>query len=495
VEVCLKITALIPFALTASAALAASCEDLTSLAVPRAKITLAQIVAAGAFTPPAGRPDAYRNVPEFCRVTATLTPSEDSDIKVEFWLPTTTWNRKLQVVGNGGWAGVISYSALAEAVRGGYAAASTDTGHSTPGGAFAAGHPEKLIDFSWRSEHEMTVKAKAIVTAFYGAAARRSYWNGCSTGGRQALKEAQMFPDDFDGIIVGAPGNRTAMGLWLAHALIKDPAGHIPPAKYPLIHQAALAACDAADGLKDGLISDPAHCKFDPGVLLCKSGDAADCLTAPQVEAARKVYGPGRNPRTGKELFFAFAPGSELGWGVMGAAEPYGPILDQAKYVVFQDPNWDWRTFDFDKDNDRFERPEYLIMNATDPHLDKFIAHGKLLMYHGWADQNVSPYATVQYFERVKEVLGPAKTSQNVRLFMAPGMAHCGGGEGPNTFDKIGPLDRWVEEGKAPDAIIASHSSAGTVDRSRPLCPYPQVAQYKGSGSIDDAANFTCKAP
>jgi feruloyl esterase len=149
---------------------------------------------------------------------------------------------------------------------------------------------------------------------------------------------------------------------------------------------------------------------------------------------------------------------------------------------------------DFDKDNDRFERPEYLIMNATDPHLDKFIAHGKLLMYHGWADQNVSPYATVQYFDRVKEVLGPAKTSQSVRLFMAPGMAHCGGGEGPNTFDKIGPLDRWVEEGKAPDAIVASHSSAGTVDRTRPLCPYPQVAQYKGSGSIDDAANFTCKA-
>jgi feruloyl esterase len=492
----MKITALMTFALTASAAFAASCEDLASLALPQAKITMAQVVAAGAFAPPAGRPEAYRNVPEFCRVAATLTPSEDSDIKVEFWLPTADWNRKLQVVGNGGWAGVISYSALAEGVRGGYAAASTDTGHSTPGGSFVAGHPEKLIDFSWRSEHEMTVKAKAIVAAFYGAAARRSYWNGCSTGGRQALKEAQMFPDDFDGIIAGAPGNRTAMGLWLAHALIKDPAGHIPPAKYPLIHRAALGACDAADGLKDGLISDPVHCKFDPGVLLCKSGDSADCLTAPQVEAARKVYGPGRNPRTRKELFFTFAPGSELGWAVMGGAEPYGPILDQAKYVVFQDPNWDWRTFDFDKDNDRFERPEYLLMNATDPHLDKFIGHGgKLLMYHGWADQNVSPYATVQYFEGVQEVFGPAKTSQSVRLFMVPGMAHCGGGEGPNTFDKIGPLDRWVEQGKAPDSIIASHSTAGKVDRTRPLCPYPQVAQYKGSGSIDDAANFTCKAP
>src|SRR5215471_1652782 len=209
----------IPFLLVAICApapqFAASCEALTSLALPQAKIDIAEVVAAGAFTPPAGRPDPYRDVPEFCRVAATLTPSNDSDIKVEFWLPTAVWNRKLQVVGNGGWAGTISYTALAEGVRGGYATASTDTGHSTPGGGFVAGHPEKLIDFSWRSEHEMTVKAKVVVQAFYGAAARRSYWNGCSTGGRQALKEAQMFPDDFDGLIAGAPANRTAMSLWI----------------------------------------------------------------------------------------------------------------------------------------------------------------------------------------------------------------------------------------------------------------------------------------
>ena len=495
-EACLKFTPIIVTALCASSPIfAASCEGLASLALPQAKVTMAQVVAAGAFTPPAGRPEPYRSLPEFCRVTATLMPSSDSDIKVEFWLPTTGWNRKLQVVGNGGWAGTISYSALAEGVRGGYATASTDTGHSTPGGAFVAGHPEKLIDFSWRSEHEMTVKAKLVVQAFYDAAPRRSYWNGCSTGGRQALKEAQMFPDDFDGIIAGAPGNRTAMGLWIAHALLKDPAGHIPPAKYPAIHQAALEACDSRDGLKDGLISDPARCKFDPAVLLCKSGDGPDCLTAAQVEAARKVYGPGRNPRTGKELFGTLAPGSELGWAVMGGGpDPYAPILDQARYVVFQGANWDWRTFDFDKDNDRFERSEYLIMNATDPHLDKFVGHGgKLLMYHGWADQNVSPYGTVHYFESVREVMGPSKTDKSVRLYMLPGMAHCSGGEGPNTFDKMAVLERWVEDGKAPDSIIASHSTDGKVDRTRPLCPYPQVARYKGSGSIDDAANFSCQ--
>jgi len=343
----------------------------------------------------------------------------------------------------------------------------------------------------------MTVKAKAVVEAFYGAAARRSYWNGCSTGGRQALKEAQMFPDDFDGIIAGAPGNRTAMGLWIAHAMLKDPASFIPPAKYPLIHSAALAACDATDGLKDGLISDPTRCRFDPGTLVCKEGESANCLTAAQAEAARKVYGPGRNPRTGKELFGSLAPGSELGWAVMGAGpEPYAPILDQAKYVVYQDPNWDWRTFDFDKDNERFEKPEYLIMNGTDPHIEKFVAHGgKLLLYHGWADQNVSPYNTVQYFRNVQEALGRAKAESSVRLFMAPGMGHCGGGEGPHTFDKISVLDRWVEEGKPPASIVAAHNTAGKTDRTRPLCPYPQVAQYQGSGSIDDAASFTCKLP
>lgn len=476
---------------------AASCESLASMSFPDARITGAKIVAAGEFVPPAGRASAYKSVPEFCRVAVTLTPSSDSDIKVEVWLPTSGWNRKFQAVGNGGWAGVISYGALAEGVKSGYATASTDTGHSTSGGAFALDHPEKLIDFSWRSEHEMTLKAKAILQTFYGDAPKRSYWNGCSTGGRQALKEAQMFPDDFDGIIAGAPGNRTAMQLWVAHALLKDKASYIPPSKYPLLHKAALEACDATDGLKDGLIEDPTRCKFDPGVLLCKGEDGPDCLTAAQVEGARKAYQPGRNPRTGQELFLSLAPGSELGWATLaGGPEPYAPTIDQMKYVVFKDPAWDWRTFDFDKDNTRYEKPENLIMNATDPNLKKFFGHGgRLLIYHGWNDPVVSPYMTVKYFKSVQDSLGgAAKVANNIRLFMMPGMAHCSGGEGPNTFDKIGALDRWVEEGKAPLSIVASHSTDGKVDRSRPLCPYPQVAKYKGSGSIDDAANFTCSA-
>jgi len=307
-----------------------------------------------------------------------------------------------------------------------------------------------------------------------------------------------MFPEDFDGIIAGAPANRTAMALWVAHALLKDPASYIPPAKYPLIHRAVLNACDARDGVKDGLIEDPTRCQPDPGVLLCKDGDGPGCLTAPQVEAARKVYMPGRNPRTGKELFGPLAPGSELGWATLGGGpEPYAAILDQLKYVVFRDPAWDWRTFDFDQDIARFQLPENLVMNAANPNLARFFARGgKLLIYHGWNDQNVSPYNTIKYFTSVQEALGGAsKTADNMRLFMAPGMAHCSGGEGPNAFDKVGTLDRWVEEGKAPDSIIASHSTEGKVDRTRPLCPYPRVAKYKGTGSIDHAANFVCAQP
>lgn len=482
----------------AAPARAATCQSLMSLTLPDAKITMAQVVSAGSFSPPAARRSSvFDGVPEFCRVAATLTPSSDSDIRIEVWLPSADWNRKLQVVGNGGWAGTISYGAMAEAVKAGYATSSTDTGHSTTGGAFALGHPEKLIDFSWRSEHEMTLKAKAIVTAFYGNAAKRAYWNGCSTGGRQALKEAQMFPDDFDGIIAGAPGNRTAMALWIAHALLKEKASFIPPAKYPVIHKAVLAACDAGDGLKDGLIDDPTKCKFDPAVLLCSGEDGPACLTQLQVDAARKVYASAKDS-AGRVLFGSLAPGSELGWAVMGGGpEPYSAIIDQMKYVVYLDPAWDWRTFDFDKDNTRAERPEYLIMNATDPNLKKFIGHGgKLLMYHGWNDQNVSPFNTVKYFRSVQDTLGgESKTADSVRLFMAPGMTHCSGGEGPNLFDKVGALDRWVEEGKAPERIVASHVTDGKVDRTRPLCPYPQVAKYKGTGSIDDAANFDCKLP
>jgi feruloyl esterase len=484
------------------AAHAATCESLKSLSLENSAVNSAETVAAGQFSLPAtGRGAAQQNaafkqLPAFCRVAATLKPSSDSDIKIEVWLPVSGWNGKYQAVGNGGWAGVISYPAMADALGRGYATSSTDTGHVGGSGSFALGHQEKLIDFGYRSEHEMTVKSKAIINAFYGNAPQLSYWNGCSTGGRQGLKEAQMFPNDYDGIIAGAPANRTAMSLWVAFAVLKDEASYIPAEKYPVIHQAVLNACDAIDGVKDGLIEDPRQCNFDPKVLLCKAGDNASCLTAPQVEAVRKIYSPGKNARTGKELFPSLVPGTELGWGVQAAGpDPSANIFDHYKYVVYKDPKWDWRTFDFDKGIERAELPENNVMNSTDPNLKDFFAHnGKLLMYHGWSDTNVATLNTIKYYNAVLDKMGgAAKTSNNIRLFLEPGMGHCGGGEGPNVFDKIGTLEQWVEKGKAPEQIIASHSAHGQVDRTRPLCAYPKVAQYKGSGSIDDAANFVCK--
>jgi feruloyl esterase len=486
--------------LRAMPAFPASCDSLAALALKETTVTAAQLVPAGQFSAPSGGRGAssFKDLPEFCRVAATIQPTSDSDIKVEVWLPATGWNGKFQAVGNGGWAGVISYSAMADAIRAGYASASTDTGHVGGRGTFALDHPEKLIDFAWRSEHEMTVKAKAIIQEFYGRAPRLSYWNGCSTGGRQGLKEAQKFPDDYDGIIAGAPANRTAMSLWIAHAVLKDPASYIAPSKYPIVHRAALAACDNLDGLTDGLIDDPTKCHFDPNVLLCKAGDGPECLTAPQVEAARKIYSPALNPRTGHELFSSLVPGTELGWGVQAQGpEPSANIYDQYRYVVFKDPTWDWKTFNFDSDVVRGDRPENLVMNATDPNMKAFFGHGgKLLLYHGWSDSNIPALNTIKYYKSVVDTMGgTAKAANSVRLFLAPGMGHCGGGEGPNVFDKVGALERWVENGIAPEQLIASHSTEGKVDRTRPLCPYPQVARYKGAGSIDEAANFVCQTP
>lgn len=485
---------------------AASCEALTSLRLPNTMFSVSQTVAAGALSLPAGRgPNAaasYKDLPAFCRVEASIHPTSDSDIKIEVWLPVTGWNGKFQAVGNGGWAGTISYREMSDALRRGYATASTDTGHTGGSGQFAFGHPEKLIDFGYRSEHEMTVKAKAIIQAYYGKAPEYSYWNGCSTGGRQGLREAQTFPNDFDGIIAGAAANpRTHLGaeaLWIASATLKDPSSYIPKEKYAVIHQAALAACDARDGVRDGVIEDPASCHFDPKVLKCKGADEPSCLTASQVEAARKIYTPATNPRTGQEIFPALEPGSELGWGTLaGGPAPFPAILDHYKYVVFKDPNWDWKTFDLDRDTSRADAVDDGTINAVNPDLRAFFGHhGKLLMYHGWSDQNVAPLASVEYYQSVVKFMGgPSKTGDSIRLFMVPGMAHCGGGEGPNRFDSVSALDQWVEHDQAPQVMIASRMANGTVERTRPLCPYPQEAEYKGSGSTDDARNFVCKEP
>lgn len=483
---------------------AGACDNLSSLQLDHATVTSAEIVAAGAFSLPSGRagrgPNVYQGLPAFCRVQATLAPTPDSDIKVEVWLPVSGWNHKYLAVGNGGWAGTISYADLADGVSRGFAASSTDTGHTGGSGSFVLGHPEKFIDFAWRSEHEMTVQSKLIVAAMYGTAARYSYWKGCSTGGRQAMKEIQVFPNDFDGVIAGAQANpRTGLALLqasVAFAALKDQPSRIPVAKFPMIHEAALNACDALDGLKDGLIQDPRKCKFDPKVLECKGADAENCLTAGQVIAAGKMYEPARNIRTGKAVSPAFTPGNELGWGVLlGGPEPNSLGMDQFKYVVFKDPKWDWRTFDFDKDIDRTIQADDGLTDARNPDIQPFLAHnGKLLLYHGWSDQLVPTETTISYYEEVAAKMGGvSKIDQQVRMFLVPGMGHCGGGDGPNNFDTLSALDHWVENGKAPETMIASHATSGKTDRTRPLCAYPKVATYTGSGSIDDAANFVCK--
>jgi feruloyl esterase len=485
-----------------------TCESLSKLALPRTTITQAQVVGAGEFTPPPApgpfgpSPALFKGLPAFCRVTATLAPSADSDIKIEVWLPASGWNNDFQAIGNGGWNGTMGYGPLAEAVKRGFVAAGTDTGHVGGSASFAMGHPEKLTDFAYRAVHEMTITAKVIAQNFYGNSPKYSYWNGCSTGGRQGLKEAQKFPADFDGIIAGAPANYQThlhvWSVWLAQVMNKTPDSYLPPEKLAVLHKAVVAACDAADGVKDGLINDPTRCHFDPKSIECKGEDQSTCLKPAQVEAVQAIYAGPKDPHTGKEVFPSFAPGSELGWNLLAAQQANPIATDSFTYVVYKNPQWDWRSMNLDSDVTQIEKTYATLIDATDPNLKPFFAHkGKLLMYHGWNDQAIAPGNSVNYYKSVvKNLGGEAKASDDVRLFMAPGMTHCGGGEGPNTFDQVSVIQQWVEQGKAPEVMIASHADrSDTVDRTRPLCPYPQVARYKGAGSTDDAANFTCALP
>lgn len=485
---------------------AADCESLASLKLPNTAITSAALVAPGAFQLPAADgkggkgkgPNPYAMLPGFCRVTATLIPSKDSDIKIEVWLPLAGWNSKYQAVGNGGWAGTLSYTAMAAAVERGYASSSTDTGHVGGRGIFALDHPEKLIDYAYRSEHEMVLKSKKIIEAFYGSAPKYSYWVGCSTGGKQGLTEAQRYPEDFDGIIAGAPANYMihlhAWSIWVYQAMHKTPNSMIDNAGLQVLHAAALKACDGIDGIADGVIDNPKKCNFDPSVTLCTNGATSGCLNADQIAAAKQIYSPAINPRTKAQVFPPLEPGSELQWGILGGARPADVAADTFRYVMYKDPDWDAMTLNFDADIERADKIDNGLNNAINPDLSKFFRKGKLLMYHGWNDQLIAPGNSIDYYNSVaKKSGGVSKIDQNMRLFMAPGMTHCSGGEGPSTFDALTALEQWVEQGKAPDKIVASHSTAGQVDRTRPLCPYPQTAVYDGSGDTNNAANFSCK--
>jgi feruloyl esterase len=481
---------------------ATPCEELGNVKLTNGKVTSAAAVAAGAFVPPAGGGrggGGYANLPAFCRVTATLTPSSDSDIKIELWLPQSDWNGKFQAVGNGGWAGTIPYTAIAAAMRAGYAAAGTDTGHTGNNADFAFGHPEKITDLAYRSIHEMTVQSKVILADHYGNPAKYSYYNGCSQGGRQGLAAAQRYPADFDGIIAGAPaidqmrmhGARTALNILVN----KNPDSVIPREKYALINTAVLNSCDLADGVKDGVIEDPAKCKFDYASLQCKAGNTENCLTKGQVESAKQMTSPLKDPKSGKTLFEGYlVPGSELGWATLGGPQPLPLSISGLRNIVFGDRSWDYKTMDLATDVERAAKSDQGKMATNNPDLQRFFDRGgKLLLYHGWNDAQVTPMNSVLYYKDVLDTVGKGSAGKSIALFMMPGVNHCSGGAGPDTFDKVKVMEEWVEKGTAPKRIIASHQTGGVVDKTRPLCPYPQVAKYNGTGNTNDAASFACK--
>jgi feruloyl esterase len=515
--------AIVPAFPSASAA-AQPCESLASLKMPDTTINTAALVPAGPFVAnptaaAAGRGGTPPTLPAFCRVQLTVAPQ----INVEVWLPSSGWNGKFEGVGGGGYAGAISYGAMVTALNAGYATASTDTGHVGGDGRFALGHPELVVDFGYRAIHEMTVKGKQVVEAFYGTAPRESYFVGCSTGGRQGLAEAQRYPDDYNGIVSGAPAidwpHLLISLVWNSQATLKDPASYIPAAKLAAINDATLAACDATDGVKDGLVADGRRCTFDPSTLVCREGDSPTCLTPKQAEALRKIYA-GPRYADGKQIYPGRLPGVERGWGNFITGPEPGRSANVAlgggylKYFVLQDANADPLAFDFAADMPKVDKDEKDIaaLQTFNANLKPFRDRGgKLILYHGWGDDAISPLNTINYFKLVvdKTTGGPKaadalasedakftqaaqKTGDFMRLFMVPGMNHCGGGPGPNTFDALSALSSWVEKKQPPDMLLGTHLTNGTPDLTRPLCPYPQVAKYSGQGDVRRAANFTC---
>jgi hypothetical protein len=519
------------FARSADSAIPASkCADLKQYALPNASITLAETVAAGSFSPPDLKvgekvPHLYQGTPAFCRVVATVKPTPDSDIKVEVWMPMSDWNGKFRGQGNGGFAGYIAYAGLATSVSQGYAAASTDTGHSTEGAGWALNHAEKVVDYGYRAVHEMTVDAKTIIKTFYGDDAKRSYFASCSNGGRQALMEAQRFPGDYDGIIAGAPANNWVPMLTggLKFLQATDRAGYIPPAKIPAIGKAVLAACDAQDSVTDGVLNDPRMCHFDPSTMLCKGADSDTCLTTPQVDSLKTIYA-GAHDASGKQIFPGLLPGAEDGrggWATWVTGSEQGKSAG-AFYVggyfgnmVYGKSDWDYKTANIDDALKLAYEKTGDSVDAVNADLKPFLSHGKLIMYHGWNDPGISPLNTVNYYNSVAAAVGNQTAGQSLRLYMVPGMQHCGGGPGATSFgqDEAAPrsspdhdifaaLVQWVEDGNAPSTIVATkygdddpaRNAKPKIEMTRPLCPYPQAAQYDGTGDKSLATSFMCAA-
>jgi feruloyl esterase len=391
---------------------------------------------------------------------------------------------------------------LTEAIKLGYATANTDEGHDSStekaDGEFLLGHPEKQIDFGYRANHLMTVAAKDLIKAFYGVAPRYSMYIGCSLGSQEAMSEVKRYPDDYDGVMAGAAMNQivqfNAAQMWPSVLIARDPSKAITRAKINAIHKAVLETCGTAFEKQQGFLEDPSTCHFDPKSLLCKNGeDNPDCLTGSQAELVRQIYQGPVNPKTGEVIFIGPPPGAEGQMGMVTGNTPHTSSLGVYRYGVMQDPDWDWKKMDFSKDVDKAVQTVGTYMN-TDARLNPFFDHGgKLMLYIGWEDYH-NPLDTINYYKEIVRNAGPA-IAGSVRLFVVPGMGHCFGGDGCGTFDKIAAMDKWIESGKAPDQMLSTKVQAGNVLMSRPLCAYPEVAEYKGSGDITQADNFVCAAP
>lgn len=476
-----------------------SCTALATLTLPQTTITAAEEIPAGTYTPPGSGPQS--NLPAFCRVALTVEPQ----VKIEVWLPSTTWNGRYRGEGGGGYAGSISYGGLANAIRAGYAAASTDTGHpSSAGGSFALNADQTLneqliLDFASRSLHEMVLKAKALIRARYGSSPVYSYWNGCSTGGRQGLMAVQKFPEEYDGLAIAAPAINwdrfIPAELWPQVVMFQTLGASIPSAKLTAVNNAAIQACDAQDGVTDGVINDPRKCDYDPAQSVCQAGDdPATCLSAQEADAVRKIWdGPRGN--NGQRLWFGLERGTPL--GALAGAVPFPIATDHFRFWIRQDPAFDWRSVtesSFETDFRLSQTKFNDVIGTDEDNLQRFRKRGgKMIIWHGEADNLIFPRGTVNYFNRVLTGNGGAKqVDAMARLFLAPGVGHCAGGAGPNPVGVFDAVVNWVENGVAPETILATRSLPDGSTRTRPLCPYPTTAQWSGSGSTDDAANFVC---
>jgi feruloyl esterase len=533
-----------------------ACEKLIDLKLQDTTITTAESVAAGAFTPP--RPQGAQPVAvAFCRVAGSIkptsdsyaarrcatmacddadsgtTPASDSDIRFELWLPASGWTGRYESVGNGGFAGNIRYDSMIGPLLGGSAVASTDDGHNTPGANWAFGHPQKIIDYGYRAVHVTAETSKAITAAFYGTAPKFSYFVGCSKGGGEAFMEAQRYPEDFDGIVGAANANLFtdlfSSFAWDVATNVADKAGYISADDVGKIGTAIVAACDTADGVKDGVINNPLKCHPDLSKLP---------LTPAQLKTYQTIH-DGMKTSQGKQIYPGQVYGSEIvGWRTYITGPSYGEALTSASQstfgngflanFVYQDPNWDGRKFDADKTPADAEKAVGRYLNATDLNFTEFKKRGgKYIQWHGFADALVTPLGSIDYYRRVVAAQGQndgkkavsasgtldsralARTQEFYRLFLAPGVGHCAGGPGANQFGQAGgngdpqhdivvALQQWVEKGVAPTRIIATKyvddDRTKGVAMTRPLCLYPQAAKYKGSGDTNDAANFVCAA-